>query len=341
MVALKASDVERFVAAPDPRYEAVLVYGPDEGLVAERARRLCDTLARRDTPPSDILRLDDADLESSLDRLHVELGTVSMFSSGKVVRVTAGRRINAALLKSLLEDGAPKLAACLVVTAGPLRPDESLRGLFDKSPRAAALPCFADEARDLDAVVRTALSAAGLKISPDAKASLIAHLGADRGLTRAELDKLVLYAAGSSEITVEDVEAVVADATEVALDRLVFAAADGEPARAARELERALSAGEGPQSVMLALERHVLRLHRLRSLIDSGRSFEDAARLSRPPLPYKLKATLEAELRAWTRPRLDRALSRIDDAIRRSRLSAASEDLIVRDLVLALAGAGR
>ncbi|MCC7266852.1 MAG: DNA polymerase III subunit delta, partial [Caulobacteraceae bacterium] len=40
MVALKGSDIERFIARPDPARPIVLVYGPDAGLVHERVERL-------------------------------------------------------------------------------------------------------------------------------------------------------------------------------------------------------------------------------------------------------------------------------------------------------------
>ena len=40
MTAIKAADVDRFVARPDPRLPIVLVYGPDAGLVRERVDAL-------------------------------------------------------------------------------------------------------------------------------------------------------------------------------------------------------------------------------------------------------------------------------------------------------------
>ena len=78
-----------------------------------------------------------------------------MFGGRKVVRATAGRRVTAAQLKPLVEGG--DLAGYLIVEAGNLRPDDALRALFEKSPAAAAVACFPDEARDLDAVIREVL----------------------------------------------------------------------------------------------------------------------------------------------------------------------------------------
>src|SRR5688500_14612463 len=40
MVAIKASDADGFAARPDPARPLVLLYGPDAGLVRERAERI-------------------------------------------------------------------------------------------------------------------------------------------------------------------------------------------------------------------------------------------------------------------------------------------------------------
>lgn len=47
MVALKAGEVERFVAAPPADVPLVLVFGPDAGLVSERAAMLAAAASGR------------------------------------------------------------------------------------------------------------------------------------------------------------------------------------------------------------------------------------------------------------------------------------------------------
>ena len=118
-------------------------------------------------------------LEDDPDRIFVELQTAPMFGGRKIVRAAAGRRVTAAQLKPLVEGG--DLQGFLIVEAGNLRPDDALRALFEKSPAAAAVACFPDEARDLEGVIREVLAAAKLQITPEARRLLMARLGADRG----------------------------------------------------------------------------------------------------------------------------------------------------------------
>ncbi len=207
MVAVKTHQADAFLkgfeksSATAP--SAVLLYGTDAGLVAERAAGLAKRLAERENPPGEILRIDDTSLEDDPGRITVELQTAPMFGGRKIVRAAAGRRITAAALKPLVESGT--LQGFLIVEAGNLRPDDALRGLFEKAPHAAAVACFPDEARDLEGMIREVLAAAKLQITPEARAMLIARLGADRGLSRAEVEKLALYALRKGTIEEGDV----------------------------------------------------------------------------------------------------------------------------------------
>lgn len=335
MVAIKAHAVSGFLKSPDPRIAAYLFFGPDAGLVSERARELANRIASTDTPPGEVMRFDDSDLESDPDRLSVELGTIPMFGGRKIVRVTTGRRINTPLLKPLIEHG--RLAGVLVVEAGNLKGDDALRQAFDKAPHAAAVPCYGDEAQDLAGLVREMVGAAGKTILPDAQQQLVAHLGADRTLSRGEIEKVILFAGESSSIAVADVEAIVGDATELAIDTIVMATASGNARRAVHEIGRAIEAGESAQGIILAIQRHFQRLHRIRVSLDAGKGFEDVVRLLRPPVYFKHKPLLGAQSRQWTAAALTSAMADISSAARSARLAGALDEAIAERLVWSLA----
>lgn len=339
MVAVKAAQAEAFLSNLKSPTVAWLLYGSDAGLVSERAASLAERLARNESPPGEIVRMDDSDLEHDPDRFSVELLMVPMFGGRKIVRATAGRRLNAALLKPILSE--PALPAFLIVEAGNLRPDDSLRQMFERPPHAAAIACFADDTRDLDAVVRQVLEAHSLEIKPDARELLISKLGADRVLSRGEVEKLALFCMGGDEITAEDVEAIVGDASELTMDRIVSAAALGNGIRATLELDRTLSAGESAQTVISALQRHFQRLHRFRLAIEAGQSTEDVLKQTRPPLHFKARDAIAAELRLWTVPLLAAALSDISAAQKAARLTTVLESQIAERLIMKIAERAR
>ena len=339
MVAVKAHQAETFLKPPGPSFAAVLFYGTDAGLVTERAARLAAVIAARDNPPGEIIRLEDADLDNHPDRLAIELQTMPMFGGSKVVRASAGRRVGAAALEPFI--AGDRLAATLIVEAGNLRPTDALRTLFEKAPKAAAVACYPDEAHDLETLVRETLKSHGLAITEDARDLLLTRVGADRAMSRGEIEKLALYAAGKSEIDASDVEAIVGDASELAIDRILGGAAAGDAARAVAEFARAVAAGESPQVIIAAAQRHLERLHRVRCDLDQGRSFDDAIRQLRPPIHFKQKDAIGLQCRMWSTARLTEALSRAARAAKAARLSAPLEEAIAEELLMDLAAAAR
>ncbi len=333
MVAIKAHEADAFLRTVSPKINALLFFGSDEGLIAERAQVTCKAAAANASPPGEILRLDDLDLEQDPGRLIVELTTISMFGGRRIIRVSASRRITAAVIGPLLT--AP-LEGLLVIEAGNLKPDEGLRGLFEKSPTSAAIACYADNERDLENVIRPILATYKLDITPAAKSALIARLGADRAQSRAEIEKLALYCYGQPRIEIADVEAATGDASELALDTVVVAIANGQPALALAASERAMSGGENPQALIIATQRYFQRLHRVRIALEVTGSIDAALRSLRPPLHFKARDTFARHVQAWPAAKIMRAIGRIALAQRSARSSTIDDTLAADRLVLDL-----
>lgn len=335
MVAIKAQQAEKFAKAPDKAVVAVLVHGPDTGLVSERARSVATAFAKRSGEDAEVIRIEETDLDGDPDRLVVELQTIPMFGGGKVVRTTAGRKINAAMFKDMFAGG--QLAAGLVCEAGNLKASDALRKLFEGTPWAAAVPCYADGDRDLGGLVRDMISAAKMTIDRDAADVLVGRLGADRALSRGEIEKLILYCSGRDAVTIADIEAIVGDATDSGLEYIAVAAASGEPDKVVAEFDRAVSGGENPQAVILVALRYFQRLHRVRSSIDAGRSVDEAVRGLRPPLHFSLRDAITAQCRLWSTPALGEALQRINDTALQARLNSGMDAVLAERVLFNLA----
>jgi DNA polymerase III subunit delta len=332
MVAYKSSAVASFVKAPPPTCRAVLVYGPDAGLVAERATALAQVFAQRGAGLTEIVRLDDRDLGEDPTRLEVELRTAPMFASQSVVRVTAGARLDVPSLKSLL---ATEFDNPLIVEAGNLRPDSGLRKLFESHKSAAALPCYADD-RALAGLIDAELAEAGLSIDRDTRDYLMTRLGADQALSRAEVVKLALYAQGAGRVEHEDIEAIVGDAAETALENFVYAASGGDAKAALAELQRLAAAGTDRSSALSALGRHFTQLHRVAAAVSGGGSLEQSVKSLKPRPHFKREPVFLAHCKRWGAARLARTLPLILEAVRRTRRSPELEGAFAERLVLTI-----
>ena len=335
MTAIKASDVDRFIAKPDPAQPIVLVFGPDAGLVRERVDSLVRASVDDPNDPFSLARIEGDDLASNPSRLVEEAHTVPLFGGRRAVLVKAGTRNIAAAIETVI--AAPSTECRVIIEAGNLGKSAPLRALCEKAKVAVALPCYADNARALTQLIDEEMRAAGLTIEADARTALVALLGGDRLSSRNEIRKLALYARGKASIELADVTAVVADASEIALDGVVDAAFAGRAAEVESEFFNARASGSSPAAIISAAIRQVANLHKMKLAIESGDSIEFAMKRSAPPVHFTRERQVSEALRAWTPSRLLRALEQLAEASLDMRRNAPLAEAIAQRTLLSLA----
>lgn len=327
---LPAKAVDGFVARPDPAIATVLLYGPDAGLVGERARRLAHTVVADLGDPFRVSEVSAEELRGAPGRLVEEAQALCMLGGRRLVRVRDAADIATVAVRDLL--ALPAQEGFVLLEAGDLGGASSLRRLIESAPAAAALPCYRDEERDLGAFVRSLLAEAGLDVAPDALAYLGSHLGGDRAVTRAEIAKLALYLADrpGRRAELEDVAAVVGDSSALGLDDAVHAAVLGRRAELERSLDRLLAEGEAPIRLLRVAAGFLLRLLRLRGGLEGGASVDAVVAAARPPIFFRQKPVITAALHAWSSEALLTGLALLQVAEIRCKTAGAPDALICR-----------
>ena len=320
MVKIAANRVDGFVARPDPGIHAALIYGGDSGLVRERADRLAHSVVADPTDPFAVTELTSDDLKGGPAAL-VDGAAALPFSGGRgLVRLrSASDTVSSAaeaLFQSFTEsDGG---ASFVLIEAGELPPRSKLRQAFERAKTGAALPCYADDASSLPALIVDHCRRAGFQIDRDAVDYLAHHLGSDRGVTRSELDKLVLYMGGNGEegntpsvaptVALADAMACVGDSGATSVDAVVAAVAGGQRGALEAALARTRVEGVAPVQLVRAVASHFQRLHLAMGWIDRGLSPEDAMGKLRPPVFFKAKGDFRRQIGAWSLEGLARVL---------------------------------
>lgn len=336
-------NAEAFVRSPDPSLRAVLVYGPDAGLVHERAQALVKAVAEDPADPFRVSELGAREIVEDPARLGDEAAALSLSGGRRAVRLRQADDDLAPHFKDFFATGRGE--ALVVVEAGDLPARSALRKIFEGAGAGAALACYRDDERSLPALIRETLGGFGLEVTPDALAYLVANLGGDRQLSRRELEKLALYmgaqgkgakdkGAEAARIALRDAQACVGDSAALSLEDLAFAVAGGEPAGAERALQRSLQEGGHPVRALGAVARHFLRLHLVRGLTGRGETLDGAVKGLRPPVFWKRAESFKAQAAAWPPGALARALERLIEAEAACKQSGAvPETLCARTLL--------
>src|ERR1700674_397117 len=182
VVALRGKDIDAFLARPDPGRPIILLYGPDSGLVRERAEALLASAVDDPNDPFSLVRLDGDELSAEPSRLVDEAMTVPLFGGCRAIRVRAGSRNFAGGIDALAET--PLKDCRVVIEAGDMRPESPLRKACERARTAVAIGCYPDGERDLAKLIDDELGPSNLRIAPDARAALVALLGGDRQASR-------------------------------------------------------------------------------------------------------------------------------------------------------------
>ncbi len=309
MVAVRSGDADRTINHPPAGAYFYLVFGSDSGLVAERVRTI---LARAVDDPKDgfqLVRMLGDDVAADPLRLVDEANAVPMFGGRKAIAVEATARSLVPAAELILK--APPADCTITFEAGAIKRDNALRKLFERERSALAIECHPDNAREISQLIDRELAADDLTIEPDAKELLLSLLGQDRLSTRSELEKLATYAHGDGRVTVDHVEAIVADASALVLDHAIDGAFRGAFAAVEATTEKVFAETGDVNMLLGAALRHATALHRARLASDGGgeaAGFYGARR-----------AAAEQQLRMWDAPRLAKAVTVLGEAVGRAR----------------------
>ena len=332
---VKSHEADRYVASPPKGLSLALVYGPDAGLVQERAEKLLKSVLPDLTDPFNVSDLSEAVLLDDPARLADEAAAISMMGGRRVVRVRGAGNDLADLLESFAEDR--KGDALVVIEAGDLAKTSALRKLFDGHKTAIAVQCYPDSARDLSDVVRDALRADGISIAPDALEDAVSRLGSDRGVTRREIEKLLLYMHGQKQVALEDVRAVMGDEAEARSESACDAAAGGDLVQLDRELERLWVSDTQPAQVLRSAMGHFQKLLQARESVGRGESLDNAMKRLRPPVHFSRATNFKNQANRWSPDRLGEALDMLLDAEALTRTTGVPAEAVTGRVLMNIA----
>jgi len=335
MVALRGKEIDAFLARPDPARPIILLYGPDAGLVRERADALLASAVDDPNDPFSLVKLDGDELSAEPSRLVDEALTIPLFGGRRAIRIRAGSRSFASGIDTLAET--PLKDCRIVIEAAELRPESSLRKACERARSAVAIACYPDSERDLARLIDDELRSSSLRIGSDARAVLTTLLGGDRQASRNELRKLVLYAHDRGEVTLDDVMAVVADASELKIDPIVDAAFAGNPAIVETEFAKAMVAGTYPGVIISAAQRQAAWLHKSALAVAEGTPVSAVLEGGFPRLHFSRKGSVEAALRSLSVQRLVLIIEQLATAALEARKQASLAAVIAQRALMSIA----
>lgn len=340
---IKGRSVEGFLKKPPAALRFALLFGPDQGLVRERADAIARTVLEDLSDPFRVAELAGSTLKSDPAALGDETAAISMMGGRRVVRIRDADHALAKVIEAFLED--PPGDALVVAEAGDIGKGALTRAVESAGDLAASIACYPDEGEDLRGIIVSTLKAEGLGVASDALADLQARLGDDRRMTRSELSKLALYkgpdGARRGTVSREDVEAALGIEAEADMTEIVDACSGGDLAMLDSAYARAIAGGDTAQGVLRMVLMHMERVHLGAALVADGLEPERALDKAFPRLIWKRKGAVQRQLRAWTPEAAMSAVEQLAEAEILTRRTELPADAITGRALLMVAAAAR
>lgn len=337
---IQARAIQSFLQKPDTGIAAVLIYGPDSGLVSQRCKTLGLSVVGDLSDPFCVLELSISSLMEDPSRLNDEARAISFGGSNRLVQLRGATEAAAKIISAYLEDPAPCISTgagtLVIVDAAELGPRSSLRKLFETHTNAAAIASYPLEGRELGNACKTILNECDKSIDQNTLESLCQALGNNHGVIRNELEKLILFVGDKKTIEPQDIQDCLADITEASLDQLAYSVGDRNTALADTYYRKAIAEGVSEIAILRSLQKHFQRLDLITGQLGHGRNAGSLIAGLKPPVFFKYRDRLESQIRRWSPRKIHHALDILTHAEIACKSTGTPTELVCSRAILAI-----
>ncbi len=334
MTAVNNAVADEFIERLPNDLRFYLVYGADEDRTYVRSKAIVSKTLLGDLDPIRLVRLDGNTVARDRGVLAAEANAPSMFEGNRVIWIDAQGRDLTPALEPLF--ARPPVGCTIVVRAAQLKKGHPLRSAFERMPHAAAVECYPNGDKSLNALIDAETKAAGVAMNAEARRLLAGLLGTDRQTAISEISKLMTYALGQQRIEVDDVEAIVSDATSLGVDEFVDHVLIGERRTGAISAARFFGEGGDGDQLVVRLGARLTLLHRLRLEMDQGKTPDIAWQSLTLRLSIPTRRLLAGRAERWTSDSIARRFILVRRAAARARGEARLRKIVATHVIWAL-----
>ena len=328
----KIPEINTFITSPSADVTAVLIYGPDSGLVKERADAIVQSISSQSDDPFASITLDSDTITENPARLFEESNAISMFGGRRVIRINGASDKITKTVESLIVDD--KNQNLVIFVAGDLPTRSKLRSIFDKSKTQKSIACYQDNERDISNMLNSRLSEDSIRIDNDARTWVLSHLGSDRANSRSEIEKLSLYAGKNGHIDLDMASRLIGDNQALDLSEMVYAAFEGNHNGIEHHFNQLMAENISPIAILRTISNHIMKLQLILATAKQDNKSPTAIISElRPPVFWKLKPRMEQHLRIWNQGKLSRILQECVETEQQSKLTGRPVETMTNRLL--------
>jgi len=337
-VNFKQVQIEKFLKNPDATFKGVIIYGSNEGLVAEYVKSFTKAICKDIYDPFCTAYIDMEDIASDKAALVAEYNAQSLMGGRRVIVLKNADGDLAKIMPQILESRSDTF---LVAYSTSLKKKSALVSMAENDERLICVACYEDRDESIYATAKQMIIEKGYTIEQDGLQLLYSRLSADRKTNIGEIEKLITYVGDKKNITAKDVMQIVGQLATFGLEDIAFYAASGDMQKSLMSYEKLLKEGAEPVSITRNLMYHFNRLLVCKSYIEEGANISSAAAKLKPQIIFFRKDAFENQLRFWSKEKILDVFELIYYAEKDCKTTNMPNEQIVSYLLMQICSAAR
>ena len=331
MVKIAPKDTEQFITNIPKNIRAILLYGPDKGLVKIRtdtiirSRNLADSFKYEEIKSTPSILLDN-------------IRSIKLFGEDnnkeKIAVVECNGTTIVEPILSVIKKG--EYQGLLIFYANELGTDSSLRKTFETGAHTAAIACYVDDKIGASRIIQQILKERKITCEFGVIQQLVESITlGNRLLIINEIEKILLFL-NKQHIKKADIQEHLINLPEISFDKLCYQTS----LRLTNNIENLLiklqDEGHNLVSIIRTVIRHFSRLYQVKNLIAQGKSEQQALSSLSPPVFFKQTAEFNQCLKLWTPVQLLHMLKQLNELELISKQKATLAKLLLKRILLGL-----
>lgn len=312
--------------------DVVLLYGTDDGEIYHTLTQLKKILGIS-SDSLNAITLTKESLKKTPFLATDEANTTSLIAQRRFLFIPEDVSFPVSSLQHFLDQ--KKTDALLIIQGGNLSKTSALRQESEQNPRILAISCYQPTIPEIQAGILAYLKQNHKKITSPVVAELLKKIPLNQQLMKQELDKLLLYVGEKAEITLPDIQACIANNSDVSLENLCISLADGRVAEVQQTASIFLETEESETNLFWTIRDYFERL--LLILSDNSAPASQVVKKYLKPAQFRLERPLAQQTRFWTQDTVLSTLNKLTQLEELTRQTGYPKNTIILQTLIGIA----
>ena len=329
--------IDQFCSSLNPISPAILLYGQDYGLISERSSLIIDTFFNNVDAKHNSLNIIDFSnniLLSDPQFLEIEVSSISLLNNKKIIRIKDASDALYKMLESYFLYSHPD--CLLILLSDSLSPRSKIRKLFESHDKAIILPCYSDDKKSILNLIKSSLMKEDIIVDDQGLQLFANYLGSDRLITKAEIEKAILYAGKSKKLDSKDFASFISDQTSLSIDELYDFSLAGNLKEAYRALVKIQKEGTPAIQIIRSFIRQMQSLYNILNASSLNSNINSVIDSIRPPIYFKRKNNIKSQAQKWSLQKVYKALLLLESAEISCKKPKSNVDVITKQAILSI-----